>query len=241
MSTLVGIPFCRFRNTCHRLDCLDGILPARRLTTQHQCVSMTVDGIGNIGHFCTGRTGIGDHRMQHLGSHDNRFLLQDALVDDAALDAWNQLDRHLNAQVAACNHDSVRSVDDLINIVNTLLVLNLRDDFDIRVVLVKYLLNLLHIGSGTDEGVGDEVDVLLDRQQDITLVFLRQRRQFDVFAGNIHTLMRTEVTFVLHLCHQHRTVILYHLHVQCTVIKKDMVAHLHIPCEIRIGHIDYIL
>ena len=84
--------------------------------------------------------------MKHLCSHYYRLLHHHTLANNLALNAWNALYWHLNAKVATGNHYTVRSVNNLLNIVNTFLVLNLRNDFDVAIVLVKNLLNCQNVG-----------------------------------------------------------------------------------------------
>ena len=67
------------------------------------------------------------------------------LTDNLALDAGDAFQRNLDAEVAACNHDSIAGLDDLIDVVDTFLVLNLRNDLDVTVVLVENVLNGLHV------------------------------------------------------------------------------------------------
>ena len=63
--------------------------------------------------------------MQHLSGHDDGFLLLDTLTDNLSLDARDALDGNLDTKVATGNHDTIRGIDNLIDIVYTLLILNL--------------------------------------------------------------------------------------------------------------------
>ena len=83
--------------------------------------------------------------MEHLCSHDYRLLGLHALGDDAALDARDSLDRHLDTQVATGNHDTVAGIDNLIDVIYTFLVLNLRDNLDVAVVGVEDILHGLYV------------------------------------------------------------------------------------------------
>ena len=101
------ILLCLLSNTCHGLHSFYRILTACCLTRKHQRISAIKDSIGNIGYLSTGRTWILNHGMQHLCSHDYRFLRLHTLRDDAALDARNSLDWHLDTQVTTSNHDTI--------------------------------------------------------------------------------------------------------------------------------------
>ena len=95
-------------------------------------------------------------------------------------------------------------------------------------MLIENLLYLQHISCGTDERVGNEVNVFLYRQQDVAPVLLGQCRQLDMLSRHIHTLVRPQVALILYLRHQHRTGALNDFHVQRAVIEEDVVAHLHV-------------
>lgn len=90
-----------------------------------------------------------NHRMKHLCCHDNRLLGLDALGDDATLNTRNFLNRHLYTQITTGNHDTIRSLDNLVDVIDTFLILYLRDDLDVAMMLVQNVLNGLHIGSTT--------------------------------------------------------------------------------------------
>ena len=50
------------------------------------------------------------------------------------------------AQVTTGNHNTIAGINNLVNIINTFLIFNLRDNLDITVVSVQDILNCLHIG-----------------------------------------------------------------------------------------------
>ena len=77
---------------------------------------------------------------------------------------WNFLLWHLNAQVAACHHDTESHAQYLIHIVYPFLILNLGDDLDRALQLIQDLLHRQHIFLATHEGVRDEVNIMLHRE-----------------------------------------------------------------------------
>ena len=114
-----------FSNGRHRLNGLNGIFARSRLARKHKGISAVVDGVGNIGHLSTCRTGILNHRVQHLSGHNDRFLLLHALADNLALDTRNTLNGNLDTKIATGYHDAIRSIYNLVDIVDTLLILYL--------------------------------------------------------------------------------------------------------------------
>ena len=62
---------CHFGHSLYRFHRIFSICS---FTTQHQSIRPIINSIGNISNLRTGRTRIINHGMQHLGSHDYRFL-----------------------------------------------------------------------------------------------------------------------------------------------------------------------
>ena len=99
--------------------------------------------------------------------NDGRFLYLVALGNDLLLGNEDLLRRNLNAHVSPSNHDAVRLRNDLINVVDTLLVLNLGDDLDGLALLAKDTTDLLHTSSITDEGSKHHVHIHLNAKEQV--------------------------------------------------------------------------
>lgn len=174
----------------HGLDRLDGIVAHGRLVAQHHGVDTLVDGAGHVAHLGARRTRRLDHRIEHLRGDDDGALRADALLDDAPLRVGDRLGGELHTQVAARHHDAVGGLDDLVDVVQPLLVLDLRDDLDRAVVGIENLLHGGHVARRTDERVRDEVDVVADGPLDEAAVLLGHRGQFDRDPGHVNALAR---------------------------------------------------
>ena len=109
----------------HSAHGLNGIVACSRLAAEHQRVSAIVDGISDVGHFSSCGAWVVDHGVKHLCGHDDWFLCSHTFANDAPLYAWDALYGYLDAKIAARNHDAVRRLDNLVNIVNAFLVLYL--------------------------------------------------------------------------------------------------------------------
>ena len=83
--------------------------------------------------------------MKHLGSHDNRFLYFHAFTDQHTLDTRNLFGWYFDTQVTTGNHDTVGYFEDLVDIVDTLLVFDLRNDLDRAVMFVQNALDIHYI------------------------------------------------------------------------------------------------
>ena len=80
---------------------------------------------------------------------------------DRPLDGGDILQIHLDAEIATCDHNAVGGLDDLIDVIDTLLILDLRDDLDVTLAAVEDLLYLIHVLAGADKGVSDEVHIVI--------------------------------------------------------------------------------
>ena len=108
-------------------------------------------------------------------------------------------------------------------------------------MLIQDLLHGFHVVGIAHERMGNEINVQFDSQQDVLFILFGERRQIDVLARNVHTLMRTQHTVVLHLCHHHGAVAFDNLHVELTIVEEHVVAHFHIFGNIAIRNVDDIV
>ena len=116
-----------------RADALEGIFARSRFTGQHNSAGAVVYGVRDIADLSTGRTRVGSHALEHLGSRDDVLALRYALADKSLLDLGQLDEGNLNAHVASSDHDTVGVVHDQIHVVNAALVLDLRDYFNVLV------------------------------------------------------------------------------------------------------------
>ena len=172
--------------------------------------------------------------MQHLSRHNHRLLRLDTLLNDLTLDARDTLNGHFDTEVTTSNHDTIRSLDNFVDIVYTLLVFNLRNNLNVAIVRIEDVLHHLHIGSRAHERVSNKVNILLDSEKDIFVVTLRERRKINVLPRHIHTLMRAKHAVVLHFHAHSFTFDDINLHRDCPIIKKQAIAHFQILGNIRI-------
>ena len=180
-----------FRHTSnlgHGLYGLDGVFAIGGLAAEHDGVGAVIDGVCDVGDFGAGRARVLDHRVEHLRGHDDGLLRLDALADEHALDERDALNGHLDAEVTTSHHDAIYAVKNLVYVVDALLVLNLGNDLDRAVVSVEDVLNLLDVFCAAHEGVGNEVELVLNGPKDETLVLLGKRWQLDAYARDVDAL-----------------------------------------------------
>mmetsp|Transcript_16996 Transcript_16996/g.49096 ORF Transcript_16996/g.49096 Transcript_16996/m.49096 type:complete len:331 (-) Transcript_16996:441-1433(-) len=159
------------------------------LARKHDAVSTVEDGVGNIGTLGAGRTGVGDHRFEHLSGSDNRLASNVGLADHVLLREEDLLRGDLHAQVTAGNHNGVSRGEDLGVILKSLEVLDLADDLDVPVLLPEDLTDLVHIRRLPDEGGGNVVGtVLACPVLNVVNVLLSEGGQVDDDSGEVHVL-----------------------------------------------------
>ena len=99
----------------------------------------------DVGHLRASRARVADHRVEHLSSDNNWLVSVYTLANQLSLQHRDSLRRHFNSEVATSNHDSVRHLENLVYIVDTLLVFDFRYDFYRAVVSVENFLDVEHV------------------------------------------------------------------------------------------------
>ncbi len=96
----------------HDLDRLERMLARRRFGREHHRVGAVVDRGGDVGGLGARRHRRRDHRLQHLRGDDHRLARAAAGAEDPPLHRRHLLGPHLDAEIAARDHDPVGLVDD---------------------------------------------------------------------------------------------------------------------------------
>ena len=225
-------------DACHRLDSLEGVLTVSRLTREHDSVGAVVDSVSDVADLCTRRQGVVDHRVEHLRSDDDGLLSSDTLLDDHTLDGGDLLSGDFDSEVTTSDHDTIARVDDLVDVVDTFLVLDLSDDLDVALVLVEDRLDFLDVLLVTDERVSDELDLLGDRVQDVATVLLGERGQVDAYARDVDALAATELTVVLTDREELVAFLLLYVEGKSTVVEEDASTYGYVVDEVHVVHVD---
>ena len=129
--------------------------------------------------------------MKHLCSHNHRLAGQDTFANQDTLNARNTLLSHLDTQVATCHHHAIGHLQNLVDIIHTLLVLNLGDNLDVAVSSIENLLDVENILFIANKRVGNEVNILLYGVLNVHAVLLRQRGEVDAYTRYVDTLAAT--------------------------------------------------
>ena len=182
----------------HDGDSLDGVGSVGRLSGEHDGVSAIKDSVGDIGSLSTGRSGVGDHGLEHLGGSDNGLGSDVSLLDHPFLGNEDLLGRDLHTKIATSDHDTVGGSEDLVVVVETFLVLDLRDDLNVRATRPKKISDVLDIVLLADEGGSDHIDALLEAKfSEILLILLSEGGQVNDGTWKVHVLHLADLATVL--------------------------------------------
>lgn len=132
------------------------------------------------------------HRLKHLRRTDGRLSDYVALRNHHLLRKEHLTRGDLNTQISTCDHNTIARLENLVKVRDTLLILDLHDDLNVRAVRAKHGADVVHVLRATDEGREDHVDVVLDAEFQVVLVLIRKRGQVDVRLREVDTLTRRE-------------------------------------------------
>ena len=136
----------------------------------------------------------------------------------------NLLCRYLHAHIASGYHDTVRCLDDGVQILDALRVLNLCNNLHTGTLLIQHGLDFLNTVSCTYKGCRDEVKALPDSKTDILFVLIRQGRKLNLYIGHIDTLLLSQLSSVDDLTDNVRILHLAHFQLNQSVVNENPVA-----------------
>lgn len=180
----------------HHLDGLARVVTLGGLTRQHDTVSAVENSVGDIGNLGTSGTGVVCHGLQHLGGTDDGLALDVALGDHHLLGKEHLGGGDLNTEITTGNHDTVGLLEDLIEVVDTLLVLDLGNDLDLLTLLAEDGTDVLDVLAATNERGKDHVDLVLDTELQVGNILRGQSGEVYVSAGKVDTLTGRDVAVV---------------------------------------------
>ena len=177
----------RARDRVHHLHRLDRVGADRRLLREHHGVGAVEDRVGHVCDLGARRPRRADHRVEHLGRRDRRPRVLAAEPQQPLLDHRHLLDRQLDPEVSARDHDAVGDADDVLGARDRLRLLDLRDQRDPRV-----LADVEDVLGAADEAQRHEVDADLDAGAQVLEVLLGHRWQLVGGAGDVEALARCD-------------------------------------------------
>lgn len=180
----------------HHGNGLNGVVTLGCLSRQHDAVGTVENGVTDIADLSTGRARVVCHGLEHLCGGDDGLSSNVALGDHHLLGNEYLAGRDLDTKITTGDHDTVSLLENLVEVVNSLLVLDLGNDLDVLALLAEDLTDSGDIAAATDKRGEDHVDLVLDTEPQIGLVLLRQRRKVDVGLGQVDTLLGRDLAIV---------------------------------------------
>ena len=134
--------------------------------------------------------GRGDHRGEHLGRRDRGDRVAAGKRQQVALHPGDLLDRELDPEVAAGDHDpGLDRLHDLLGAFRRLRLLDLGDHRDVRAAGAHPALDRGQVLGPAHEGDREQVDPLLDREIDPGEILAPGGGQADLGAREVEPLM----------------------------------------------------
>jgi hypothetical protein len=125
-------------NVGHGADTIQRIVSLCGFSAKHDAIGTIEDSVGYIRALSTGGTRFRDHGLEHLSGTNDGFASLIAPSDHALLGQEDFLGRDFNTKITTSNHDTVGCFDNLVEVVNTLVVLDLGDDENVFALLAYY-------------------------------------------------------------------------------------------------------
>mmetsp|Transcript_26518 Transcript_26518/g.68440 ORF Transcript_26518/g.68440 Transcript_26518/m.68440 type:complete len:281 (+) Transcript_26518:249-1091(+) len=221
-------------DAAHHAHGLRGVHTDRRLAREHHSVRAVEDSVGNVTHLRTGGHLVLNHALEHLRRGDDELIRRVRLLDQHLLEEGHALEAEFDAEVTASNHETIRTVEDLVNVAKCGGLLDFGDDAGALVrrhaLRVHQIDQLLHILALLHEAERHVVKVLSEQEGRIVNVLCSERRAIDLQVRYVDALPRLEPAANLHLALElvagdalrdaqlHRAVVKLHAHAHAKTV-----------------------
>ena len=208
------------------------------LATEHNGGGAVINGVSHIGDLCPGGAGIGDHRLQHLGSGHHHFAGRIHLANDHLLNSRDPLKGDFYAHITAGHHNAVRFFNNRVNVIDALHILDFSNNTHIvPAQRLAEVAQIDHISCGTHKGRGDKIKIMRRTEFQILHICRRQVRHVQADVRHIHALFVGEQATVRYPANDLVPAQLRHLHGDQAVVNEDRGAHFYIVYQPGVVHI----
>ena len=233
-AIIIDIPLRALRDRRHRFDGKNRILTCCGLARKHDGRRAVVNCIRDIRRFRSRRTRVVDHRIQHLRGCNADLSHRLRHLDHSLLEHRNFLERHLDAEISAGNHDAVRFLQNLLQIGDALHALDFRDDQRMASVFLQNLTNVADILRGSCKGCGHKFKALLASEDEVFSVLVADERHREVGSRDVDSLVIRNRSSI-----ENRAVYFLSFHgvnphADESVIDHDLCPRLHVPRQVLV-------
>ena len=177
-----------------------------------------------------------NHRFQHLCRGDNVLALRIRHLDHLLLEHRHFLHRNLHTHIAAGNHNAVRGLQNLLQILDSLHVLDLGNNLHVASMLLKNFSELVNIFLTPYKGCGDKLIALLDAKQNILHIRVADIRHGEDRTRYIYTLMIRYEASVDDTADNVLSADFLHLQLDQSVVNQKSGSHRNIIFKVLIGN-----
>ena len=101
-------------------------------------------------------------------------------------------------------------------------------------MFVQNILHSFYVGCRTNERMSYEIYVILNGKENVLPVLFCDGRQINMHSRHIDTLAGSKYAVILNTGDNHRPSIFHNKHIKGTIVKKNMVAFMHIKAKILV-------
>ena len=141
----------------HCSNGFDRVLADRGFARQHYSIGAVHNRVRHIGHLGTCRNRVLNHRLHHLGRGDYDLAALARFSNQVLLNARQLRVAHLDAEIAARDHDDVSGIDNGVDIIDCLGALDLGDDQAVTTGLLIQLPSFFYVLARTHERHGKKI------------------------------------------------------------------------------------
>src|SRR5581483_5526938 len=134
------------------------------------------------------------HGLHHLSRCNHHTIAAATLVDDGFLQPRQFGITHLDAQIATRDHHHVRRIDDALEVGDSFVPLDFRNDARVPARVANQAARLLDIGRIASERYGDVINFLLRAELDVLPILVAQSGRGDSAALPIEPLAVGQLT-----------------------------------------------
>lgn len=223
------------------LDAFDGVFASGGLARKHHCVGLFESGVCDVGDLCSRGDGVDDHRLEHVGGHDDRAAHFDAALHDAPLDDGQIFHRAFDPEIPSGDHHGIGLADDLVEVAHSELVFDFRDDGGLASVAFEHVAQDIDVLAFAAEGECDEVHSEFASEGYVGEVFFGEGRQIYADAWQIDVAARAHGALGKYLTQDAVPVFFEDLHVDHAVIDQNGIALGDVVDKAVVIHIDRVI